>query len=778
MTKEYERQPDGSIAKNSYPNVYEVTSIAEPCSNLKDLAASMQRHAKLGHCLVKGELSRPLINESRAGTTDPNAATWWVLFDLDGVNFKTPDEFMKALGYPNVSYVVQYSASHHIYDKTLRCHIAAMLSHPCAAALLKQYLIAWNFSIPELKNMLTLTRTGMALRYGLDITTCQNDKLIYIADPILKNVADPLVGKQRIQYVKKDIEKFVLPAPPSLVVNKSDVEAHIVTLRQAAKLPARKNIFKHVRNVEVLGKPDEGVITGIKEDRGFVYFNLNGGDSWAYYHPSNNPDFIHNFKGEPTYLTKELLPEYWAQVTQAALATTNAPPTINAQGIIHLAFLDKRSSGYWRGTYNQPKDALNLYAARNETQIRHFAAANNIALGEFIPEWDLSFDPNDNVRVDVINRSINLFQPTQYMLAKPKATKIKDIPPIVKKIFMHVLGDDKACYDHWINWLAYIVQTRSMTRTAWVFQGTEGTGKGLVFHQILRKLFGEIQTVIKQMATLGEIYTSYLERSFFVAIDEVQVSKLQNDKGIMAKLRNLITEPRISVRAMYQSPYETENYTNWLFFSNLPDPVSISKEDRRFNVGMYQPNKLVISEHEIHKMLPTELQDLYQYLMEYKVDELAAHTPLQNEARATLIDINESSIDAVASALLEGNFKFLMDLLPTSQVQENLDREVVDNYKATLIHLIERTADNGKCNIARDELRALFEYTVGEMPKSPNKFTSRLKHHRIHVKTVRVSEKIIQGITVTWADTAVLISYKAQLIGKPKLTLAKSSKSK
>jgi hypothetical protein len=51
-------------------------------------------------------------------------------------------------------------------------------------------------------------------------------------------------------------------------------------------------------------KPDSAVITEMKAERGFVYFNLNGGDSWAYYHPESNPDYIYNFKGEPSYLLK------------------------------------------------------------------------------------------------------------------------------------------------------------------------------------------------------------------------------------------------------------------------------------------------------------------------------------------------------------------------------------------------------------------------------------------------------------------------------------------
>ena len=99
-------------------------------------------------------------------------------------------------------------------------------------------------------------------------------------------------------------------------------------------------------NTEVMLKPDECIITDMKTERGFVYFNLNGGDSWAYYHPSESPEFIYNFKGEPTYKTSELLPQYWAKLTQQA--ASGAP---DAKGNIYLAFREFTSGVYWNGIY-------------------------------------------------------------------------------------------------------------------------------------------------------------------------------------------------------------------------------------------------------------------------------------------------------------------------------------------------------------------------------------------------------------------------------------------
>lgn len=748
LTKEYQKLPTGEIQKNNYPNVYQVTSHEEQFKDLKGLCALLKKHAAKGHCVIKGLLSRALTNESRAGTTDSNAPTRWALLDVDGAEFATPDEFMKAIGFPDVSYVVQYSASHHIYDKKLRCHIFVLLDREISAPALKQYLIGLNFSTQRLKDGLELTKTGMALKYTLDITTCQNDKLIYIAPPILKGVSDPL-GANRISYVAKKKQVLVLPKNiPSIVVNRALVEDHITLLRDAAKLPKRKNVYKHINNIEVLHKPDQAVISGVKEDRGFVYFNLNGGDSWAYYHPSGNPDYIYNFKSEPTYVTKDLLPEYWEQINKQAKSAAAPPPMADATGVMHLAFLDRQSSGYWRGTYDTNTDILDIYSARNETQIRHFATANNLSIGEFIPEWDITFDPQNNKRVDVDARVVNMFQPTVFMQSKVKP--VRTIPPTIEKIILHVVGGGKEEMEHLINWIAFIMQFKQMTRTGWVLHGTEGTGKGLLFNEILRPLFGAQQTAIRSMKTLAENYNDYVKNKFIVFIDEVQTSALRNQETIMAKLRNYMVEPMISIRQMFTNEYEVKNYSNWIFASNRPDPVSIPKDDRRFNVGMYQAKKLVISNAEVQR-IPDELQQFYNYLMTWKVDESKAHTPLNNLDRQALIAVSESSIDSVANALVDGDFTFFLDHLPTGNIgQGDSVRELTESYRTVLTRCIDRSANNATCSISRDELFILFQYCVGDMPVSPNKFTSRLKHHRIRVHRVWIDGKSCQGYNTEW----------------------------
>jgi hypothetical protein len=97
------------------------------------------------------------------------------------------------------------------------------------------------------------------------------------------------------------------------------------------------------------------------------------------------------------------------------------------------------------------------------------------------------------------------------------------------------------------------------------------------------------------MEELTEPYNGWMESSFFVFVDEVQTSTLRNERGVMAKIKNFITEPTISVRNMYQNARPVQNYTNWIFASNMPDPVAVDINDRRMNVGRYQSEPLSIT---------------------------------------------------------------------------------------------------------------------------------------------------------------------------------------
>jgi hypothetical protein len=702
LTKSFSKKGT-EITKTPYPFVWEFTSHKETPTTLAQFEQLLKSHAAQGHCLLKGSIQRPLLKESRAGSTDSNSPTDWIVLDLDGLPETMPnsaitltvDLFLEALGLKDISYVIQWSASYGIENKKMRAHIFMLLDKPTAAPLLKQWLIHLNFTAELLKKSMQLTKTGNSISWPLDVSACQNDKLIYIAPPMLKGIKDPLPGN-RIQLIKRKNDRLSIAGHFSSEKNREATQKRLEELREADGLPKRKYKTKMHGSNEILIRPDVCTVTEIKQERGFVYFNLNGGDSWAYYHPENNPEFILNFKGEPAYLTKELLPDYWSDIMNRAANVGQVLTT----GAMHLAFCDRRTSGYFIGEYRPGDDRLDIHVAKNGTQVRDYAKQVGLLIGDYIPVWDLVFDPQDNVRVDLANKVINTFNPSPYM--KATAVQRTQVPKTILKIITHALGDpEKRVIDHFLNWCAFIVQKRDRTMTAWVLHGTEGTGKGILSNNILRPILGMQNTTSRRMEELSEQYNSFMKNSFLVVVDEVQTTALQNERGVMAKLRNFITDPKVPIRAMYATGVEFPNYSNWIFNSNMPDPVTIPKTDRRFNVGKYQKQKLLVSDKEI-ALINAELQAFHDYLLYYPLDIEQAHKIIETDDRTTMISIGESSIDTVSSELLGGNFNFFMDQLPagTRYMGDNVSTIRLENYKHTLAELIQRTDQTtGKCSV-------------------------------------------------------------------------------
>lgn len=759
LTKTYTQQQDGSVTGNSYPNAYEFTSHKVSAHSLVQLVNAINKAAKLGQCLLKGALSRPLVAESRAGSTDATALTELGVFDLDGAPYTTPDDFMAAIGLGEVSYVVQFSASSG-FKPGLRCHIFVLLERPTSPAVLKQYCQWKNLTVPELAGALNLTRTGVALRYPLDITANQNDKLIYLSPPVLAGgLLDPHPANTRVQLINKPLQKWLVPATPTPESIRMMVQDKITDLRKRAHLPEKKfSASKMAGGVEYLPNPGEAAVTGTRVDRGFVYLNLNGGDSWGYWYPENSPEFLYNFKGEPTYKLSELCPTYWSSIQQQ----TNSG-SANSFGMTYLGICDRKSGAYHKVTYDNHADQLTVEPARSKEQVKDFLKQHGQPVRDVIADWSLTWDPKNTLRIDVPNKMVNMYEPSEYM--KRPAKPVAHCPPTIKRILLNVMGDDEICVDHFFNWTAFIIQFKGRTNTAWVWFGGQGTGKGVTFHMILSLIFGRHNVVAKRMEELEGEFTGFMENKFLVFVDEVQVSRSAWHQKVTAKLKNLIAEPWISVRKMYMEAYMAPNYSNMIFASNMRDPLEIAPDDRRFNIAPFQKNAIKLTEQDFQN-IEAELTDFYNFLMTYAVNEARARTPYQNQERQDLIETSMLSVDVVSKAINSGNIEFFLDQLPQNDTPgpQRLNLSDRDLKLIAYKELLRDIVNTGRKHLSRDDLFTLFGYCVEDVPQSPNKFTSYLRHHDIRMEAVWNGTKTVRGILVKWQISPATVAAASQCL--------------
>lgn len=787
LTKRFSLDRDGRLVKHPYPHVQNFTSHAVDVDSIESFEAALRQHAAAGHCLIKGTLSRPLAAESRAGSTEPAGSTEWACWDLDRAAYPDVEAFLKDTALGNSDWIEQLSAStgistpgtpHEAVGASLSAHCFQLFARAYPAAVLKQFALHLNLSNDALRNGITLSRTGASLKYPLDITTNQNDKLLYIADPVIDaGVTCDLGGRDRIRLARSssrslDLEARLGRMPLPEAIRKDELELR-AQLRKAAGMSPLRASTKIFLGVEIQPNPGKAVITGLKSERGFVYLNLNGGDSWGYYHPEGNCELIHNFKGEPVYRTSELLPGYYQEQRKRASAENQTP---SEQGDRLLAFRDMRAAAYWNGTWNPATQALDLHPARSERQLSDFMLSHGRDLGDFVPIWRIAFDPHSDITVDEERKVCNLYvmpRGVKDSIARVRAREIHErivnapgslagfdaCLPLCSRIIRSAVGGDRTVA-HFFNWLAAVYQLRIKLGTAWILHGVPGTGKGLTVGAIIAPTLGQRYVAMRRAKELTSDFNGWLERALIALIDEVQPVRDGRGGYVNSDLKNYITEPRITIRNMYSAGYEAPSFVNFILSSNQGEPWTIDSDDRRFNVGDYGGTKLQITTKEVLEDLPKELDNFLDFMMSYPVNLDQARSVLANKARETVIQIGRMSADVVAESLKLGDLEALWDLRPDVETMDGLggfstqamlSKSYTDFLRRVLTEGSKRTAEAPwRTAVTRDELQILFDYTVGQIPKTPAKFGQYLRHRGIELVRVRRGEQLHYGVYIEW----------------------------
>jgi hypothetical protein len=719
------------IDTQNYPMMKYFTSHQETINNTEEFYYTLLNHAQLGHCLLKGELKKPLNNESRSDSVNRLALTNWLIFDLDGAEYEYVENFLCELPseFIQADYIQQWSASAGIKGG-LKVHLFFLLDKPTSPTALKLFLTELNLNIPVLQNSIYLNPGNLSLGFTLDTGVNANSTPIYIAPPICVGFDDPI--QNRISFHKGNYPTVKYNFTTDTAKIETAIKNKIKELRSTLGLPKKSPKTKTVGNIELLTNADPALLTGEPfEERGFIYVPINPNNKYTYYHPIDNPSLIHNFKGEPAVRTEQLLPDYWK-----ALRAQPIKPESNEEHT--LIFRDPKTDTYYNGWSSHTN--LEIYATKNKDRLKDFATQKGLILPDPIPDWNLDFDPTSEITLDIPKRYLNLFRLSSYLkkaIHEPK--KVDQIPPTIYNIIDSVTGNDETCREHFINWLAYIIQKRKKTKTAWIFQGVEGTGKGILFHLILRPILGPQYCHEKLLKDLLDNFNDWARESLLVFFDETKHWRRSDaQKNLPNLIKNLITEPVQNIRAMRTNAAQFNSYTNCLFATNESDSLYISESDRRFNVC---PEQLIpyIPPADLEQRILAELQDFTHFLYNFPVVEMAVRTALDNTAKVKLRDNASSEMDLFLRAFKKGDFEYFADIY-----EENMGM-VIGNAKV-LQHIIEAwamrwmTKDKPHIYIRRDELLTVFNITL-----NINDITRKSFTHLLHKKNIQTEKQRIEG---------------------------------
>lgn len=267
---------------------------------------------------------------------------------------------------------------------------------------------------------------------------------------------------------------------------------------------------------------------------------------------------------------------------------------------------------------------------------------------------------------------------------REKAATSAAVPTTVRKLLVHVLGDDTAVYTHFLNWIAVAYQTNDRTGTAWIIAGCPGTGKGLLVDEIVAPLFGVDYCLSMTASQLEDRFNEWFAKCMMLNIDEAKISGFQAPQ-IEAALRTYITSPKIVVKEKNKNSVTVNNHCNVILTSNDPKPISVPEGDRRYNVSPRQEVSLEKAKwlgqgdgEKLAAALRAELPLFARYLADYKIDTERARRPIRTDEREKTIENSTTTPERIARAIKNGDLDYFLEEFWTGATGTDMFRGSLD----------------------------------------------------------------------------------------------------
>ena len=261
------------------------------------------------------------------------------------------------------------------------------------------------------------------------------------------------------------------------------------------------------------------------------------------------------------------------------------------------------------------------------------------------------FNPASPSRVVVHDSNIYLNEYTGMPL-QPAEGEWEDIATLLR----HVVDYDKEAFEYVLDWLAAPLQNlhqwkgSKRNKTAIVFYGIQGTGKGLLFGPdgVMRALYGDANMVEINQYNLADSFThSRLEKCLFISANEVSSGGVRDAKTL-ERLKMWITEPKLSVRAMRRASEEADVHFNMIFMSNDSQPVRLEPGDRRYSAFLQRSPILATDRDLVHRLIKSrdagwpEAAAFLRHLLSRVVKRDLA-VPMANKHRRRLLNLGQPS---------------------------------------------------------------------------------------------------------------------------------------
>ena len=218
---------------------------------------------------------------------------------------------------------------------------------------------------------------------------------------------------------------------------------------------------------------------------------------------------------------------------------------------------------------------------------------------------------------------------------------------------------------YFINWIGYIVQTLRKTRNSVVLLGEQGTGKGVLYENIIQWIFGQYNTVTVSNSDVKSDFNAIFDNRLFVLFNEIKAD-FREGNSTYETIKAYITDDSLMINTKNISQFRSENHFNCMFFSNNEIPLQIEGSDRRYSVFKTSNKKLKEVCDDVFKLIKeikSERNEFLKLLKILKVDKNFALSLFHTEQKTKIMEQSNTRQDLIKHKFIEQDFKFFEEKL-------------------------------------------------------------------------------------------------------------------
>lgn len=308
--------------------------------------------------------------------------------------------------------------------------------------------------------------------------------------------------------------------------------------------------------------------------------------------------------------------------------------------------LPEKRGGFGRWTFPEMVENISLiygtdmvWDAREGIQMK-LSHLRHIVGREMFKLWDetplrkivrgMVFEPSGVIP----EFTVNLF--SGFAIA-PGTQGARGCPRILQHIYrLCGMRDDE--FEWLVRWMAYPLQNPgAKMATSVVMHGDEGTGKSLIWDEVIGKIYGDYMITVGQLQ-IESAFTGWQSKRCLALCEEVVA---RNEKAhYKGMLKHLVTGRTLVINEKNMPARSETNHMNSVFLSNSMNPLELDLGDRRYMVLFITD----VPDQAYFDALMAEInnggvEEFYQHLITLDMKGFHTHTkPPMNVEKQHLIE--------------------------------------------------------------------------------------------------------------------------------------------